>query len=159
MALECRMSTSSKVTMKRLATLMRLGRRIEMSASDDPRPGFIRNQFGSFDDAVATEKLLLGFRELIEMNPSDEHVRYLYAGALSRACQFAESIQMYQSLVKEDGQLSSPSAMLLPVVYWLSGDKLAAQEALNAYNAPFIEKGIAPLHERVEQMFADGAAL
>jgi hypothetical protein len=49
--------------------------------------------------------------------------------------------------------------MLLPLVYWYAGDKVMAQEALNAYNAPFLAKGIAPRHERVEQMFAPGTAL
>ena len=150
------MESSTTQARKRIASLLRLVRRIEESAIEEFRPGYIRNQFGGYDDEKATQKLLTRFEELISEAPDDDYLVYLFAGALARASRYEESVELYQRLSKANGQYADSSAMLLPLVFWLSGDRSAAEAALDNYNAPLLEKGIAPRHERVEQMFGPG---
>jgi tetratricopeptide (TPR) repeat protein len=153
------MNASRTHARKRLSSVMRLVRKIEQTASPSPKAGSIRNQFGTYDDARTTEKLLAEFEDLVAEFPEEEYFTYLFAASLARARRFERAIQLYKSLVAGDGQYGVSAAMMLPVVFWCAGDRVSAQEALDAYNAPLIAKGIAPQHERVEQLFAPGAAL
>jgi hypothetical protein len=67
------MSLPSAEAKKRVTSLMRLERKIEETAIDEPRQGFIRNQFGTYDNAGATQKLLDGFEKLTSEYPEEEY--------------------------------------------------------------------------------------
>jgi hypothetical protein len=152
------MNESQTDMKKRLTAIMRLERKIESTMSDVAKPGFDRNQFGSFDDVKVREKVLAAYRALVSDFPNEDYFRYLMAGALCRACQFEQGIGVYRALAAGSGPYSSPSSLLLAVAHWNAGDRDCAQGALDAYNASVVAAGGVPRHARIEQIVGQASA-
>jgi len=138
---------------RRLSASLKLDVRLGQTMTDSPREGYIENQWGSFDDAATSKKLIAALRSLVSDTPDEPYFLFLLAGSLARARHFDDSIQAYRALSVGTSSYAEPSMLILPTVLWCAGDKITAQKALDEYNAPFISKGIEPRHTRVEDMF------
>ena len=138
---------------KRLSAILRLERRIEATMSEEPKPGFALNQWGSYDHAPTREKVLAEYERLVLDAPEEEYFRYLHAGALSRARQFDRALDAYGALVIAGGNHAHHARLMLCLVHWFKGERLEAQRALDTYNAACVARGERPRHTRIEQMF------
>jgi len=128
--------------------ITKLEQKIEATMSEDPRPGFIENMYGSFDREDLTKQVLALYEELVGTSPNDEYARYRRAGALARANRLREALGEYRKVFG-----SHRSALVMAAMMELAlGDRDAAQRTLDVHNARCIAEGVPIMQATLEKI-------
>jgi hypothetical protein len=108
----------------------RTERRVESTSVDEPKVGFRRNMYGSFDrDDLVTSLLGLYMRHLNE-HSTDVYGTYRFAGALMRAREFDRARELYLSI----RHLEISANTMLAMLELKCGKQVEAEKYLAAYN-------------------------
>lgn len=134
---------------KLVAQITKLSVKIEQSAVDEEKPGYVRNRFGSYDRSDLTTKLFESFSQLLNKSPEEEYFRYLFAGALARSNRLPEAEAEYRSLRTRGGTYGKHAEHMLVSVYLQLGDTISAAEALQKYNERMTADGFPQLQRQL----------
>lgn len=148
------MSEDFSAFRKMVARAGALLNKIENSALDESKPGYVLNDFGSYDSMRLVDSLLELYSEMLKSEFANDTIRYQYAGFLCRERRYEESIDAYSRVLAESSNptLIRAAHCFLGACYIRTGNLTFAKNHVESYNQLCEQAGMPFMKTSIEKL-------